>query len=262
MNLLPFQQFLILFSSSWLLEHVCCDCIADSESEKETLKVLEPLKDIITVKDDKGNYSYRIGFCVDVNGYDAGVEQTGPDGTTHIVGRITQTDIKQGTNWIILTYKDGEAYRTHCGEESRQAHIVISCNQDSVEPKHARVIEENTNKSGDCYYLFEVESRIACSRQKSSSISIGWLLIIIVLVVAATYLVVGFLYQRFVQQAKGREQIPNLEFWTKFGNLAADGCDFMCRCKRTEEARSYKGLGDDQLGMDEDEERDENILPM
>lgn len=41
-----------------------------------------------------------------------------------------------------------------------------------------------------------------------------------------------------------------------------DGCDFICRCQKTEEVRSYKGLGDDQLGMDEDEDRDENILPM
>ena len=41
-----------------------------------------------------------------------------------------------------------------------------------------------------------------------------------------------------------------------------DGCDLIFRSKLVEEPRSYKGLGDDQLGLDEDEERDDHLLPM
>lgn len=40
-------------------------------------------------------------------------------------------------------------------------------------------------------------------------------------VVAATYLICGFLYQRFIVGAKGWEQIPNFSFWKIVGNMSA-----------------------------------------
>ena len=39
--------------------------------------------------------------------------------------------------------------------------------------------------------------------------------------VGSVYLLVGFLYSRFVLGAKGIDQIPNYEFWKDFGNLQA-----------------------------------------
>ena len=36
-----------------------------------------------------------------------------------------------------------------------------------------------------------------------------------------SYILFGFLYQRIVNEAKGREQIPNFSFWKKLGNLSA-----------------------------------------
>ena len=41
-----------------------------------------------------------------------------------------------------------------------------------------------------------------------------------------------------------------------------DGCNLVFRTSPPRESRSYKGLGDDQLGFDEDEERDDHMLPM
>ena len=35
------------------------------------------------------------------------------------------------------------------------------------------------------------------------------------------YLILGFLYQRFIVGAKGMEQIPNYKFWRDFGSLQA-----------------------------------------
>ena len=39
--------------------------------------------------------------------------------------------------------------------------------------------------------------------------------------VTALYLLLGFLYNRFVLGAKGKDQIPNYEFWQDLGNLEA-----------------------------------------
>jgi hypothetical protein len=41
------------------------------------------------------------------------------------------------------------------------------------------------------------------------------------LILFSVYLVLGFLYQRFVAGAKGLEQIPNYGMWKSFGNLQA-----------------------------------------
>jgi hypothetical protein len=41
------------------------------------------------------------------------------------------------------------------------------------------------------------------------------------IVVVILYGLLGFLYQRLVLGAKGKEQIPNYSFWQDFGNLQA-----------------------------------------
>lgn len=52
-----------------------------------------------------------------------------------------------------------------------------------------------------------------------------------VLCLASAYLIGGFLFMRIVRGARGIDQIANIEMWQKLGNLAADGCDFCCRCR-------------------------------
>ena len=41
----------------------------------------------------------------------------------------------------------------------------------------------------------------------------------------------GCLYKRFLLGAKGWEQVPCLSLYRDFGNLSADGCDFVCRSR-------------------------------
>ena len=41
------------------------------------------------------------------------------------------------------------------------------------------------------------------------------------IVVGSIYVILGFLYQRYVVGAKGMEQIPNYNFWRDFGSLQA-----------------------------------------
>lgn len=44
---------------------------------------------------------------------------------------------------------------------------------------------------------------------------------------------------RIKRGARGIDQIPHLEMWIRLGNLAADGCDYCCRCRRHSPRAGY-----------------------
>lgn len=94
-----------------------------------------------------------------------------------------------------------------------------------------------------------------------SHISAGSIILIIGFCVLAVYLIGGFLYQRLIVGAKGMEQFPNYAFWVEFGNMTADGCDFVCRSRNRENAPAYRGVATEPL-EEEPEERDDHLLPM
>ncbi|NP_001401256.1 cation-dependent mannose-6-phosphate receptor isoform 6 [Homo sapiens] len=130
-----------------------------------------------------------------------------------------------------------------------------SHHQDNFNP-----VSEERGKVQDCFYLFEMDSSLACSPE-ISHLSVGSILLVTFASLVAVYVVGGFLYQRLVVGAKGMEQFPHLAFWQDLGNLVADGCDFVCRSKPRNVPAAYRGVGDDQLG-EESEERDDHLLPM
>ncbi|KAF6120188.1 mannose-6-phosphate receptor, cation dependent [Phyllostomus discolor] len=162
-------------------------------------------------------------------------------------------------NWIMLIYKGGDEYDNHCGREQRRAVVMISCNRHTLADNFNPVSEER-GKVQDCFYLFEMDSSLACSPEVSH-LSVGSVLLITSASLIAVYIIGGFLYQRLVVGAKGIEQFPHLAFWQDVGNLIADGCDFVCRSKPRNVPTTYRGVGDDQLGEDS-EERDDHLLPM
>ena len=53
------------------------------------------------------------------------------------------------------------------------------------------------------------------------------------------YLVAGGAFMHFKRGARGLEHIPNLNLWRQLGSLAADGCDFCCRCERPVSRAGY-----------------------
>ncbi|XP_030842881.1 cation-dependent mannose-6-phosphate receptor isoform X2 [Strongylocentrotus purpuratus] len=267
------SYFLIVFYIFACVQSALSECSVASPSENKYLELIEPLKGkTVEVTDTAKNYTYKVGFCEGIGGLgtddvDVGVEQyTLAKVALHAVGRTTATNIMAGTNWIFLEYRDGDLYNHNCNGEARRATIFIMCDPSGLLVNPV-LVEENNFRDKECAYVFEVGSSVACSNStsapsSSSGIGVGGIIVITVLTIAAAYLILGVAYKRFFLRAKGREQFPHIDFWTNFGNLTADGCDFVCRCNKKQHSKSYKGLGDDQLGLDEEEERDENILPM
>ncbi|XP_048789233.1 cation-dependent mannose-6-phosphate receptor [Tympanuchus pallidicinctus] len=248
-----------------------CDVVGDesteSQMEKALLKKLEPLSQIrfnTTVEiGTTENYAYHFRVCREVNSslHDfAGVVQMDrQSGKTTVIGRINETQVFNGSDWIMLIYKGGDSYGRHCSGEKRRAVIMISCKR-GITASSFSIISEEREKEQDCFYLFEMDSSVACPAE-DSHLSTGSILLITFSSVIAVYIIGGFLYQRLIVGAKGMEQFPHFAFWQDLGNLVADGCDFVCRSKPRNVPATYRGVGDDQLG-DESEERDDHLLPM
>ncbi|XP_067658543.1 cation-dependent mannose-6-phosphate receptor-like [Haliotis asinina] len=236
-----------------------------SDSAKDYPKLKPFIGKSYTVPDPSGKYVYTVAICGAVNGIDnVGAIQVDTKDSKKppvILGYYNNADIISGTDWLYLEYLGGHTYNRHCGGEGRRAVIMFTCDE-SISDLHAQMIilEENNNKSADCYYLFELSHQDICPTKPSSNLSLGSIFIIVFFSLIAVYLFFGFLYQRFVLGAKGMEQIPNYSFWVDFGNLQADGCNFVCRSGENRGPRTYKGVGDDQL--DDVEERDDHLLPM
>lgn len=250
---------------------VSCDCATTEDSSKPYLSLLDPIKGktfTYTFKDgyDKEHYLYEFSICTDLkSGVEhAGITQERLDEKGHrikTIGRINSTSVKVGRDWMMLTYKAGDRYGSHCHQEARQAHIVITCRQGVDAANFAVLYEENSeNSKSDCFYLMELESRVACTNQ-STGLSTGAVLVIVFSCLIGAYLLFGMLYKRFITGAKGLEQVPNIGFWRSCGNMQADGCDFLCRCQESgfDSSRPYRGIADEQL---DDEADDENLLPM
>ncbi|NXE57676.1 MPRD protein, partial [Casuarius casuarius] len=248
-----------------------CDVIGDesseSQMEKALLKKLEPLSQVrfnTTVElGTTENYTYHFRVCreVDSSLHDfAGLVQIDrKTGKTTVVGRINETQVFNGSDWIMLIYKGGDSYGRHCSGEKRRAVIMISCKRE-VTASSFNIISEEREKEQECFYLFEMDSSVACPAE-DSHLSIGSILLMIFASLIAVYIIGGFLYQRLVVGAKGMDQFPHFAFWQDLGNLVADGCDFVCRSKPRNAPAAYRGVGDDQLG-EESEERDDHLLPM
>ncbi|XP_020626341.1 cation-dependent mannose-6-phosphate receptor-like [Orbicella faveolata] len=219
-------------------------------------------KDAYTTHDQ--DYKYIINICPKNSGDSRAVQQHGfkwPDSSKWTtVGQYEGAHVTGGTDWLMIKYFRGDKYMHHCSGVDRLAVILITC--DPGEQKGTmKIIEEYRNRSSstnplECYYLFELNHDAACT-VKPKHLSAGSIFLIILIVTGSVYLSLGFLYQRYVVGAKGLEQIPNYTFWSNFGSLQADGCNFMCRCSESHPTR-YKTM-DDALA---DDDRDDTLLPM
>jgi len=213
---------------------------------------------------DGEEYEYSLKFC-GVNNSIA-VKQVDKEGKTRIISKHDGASVLIGAeDWLFVQYKHGEKYGNHCYGKPKQSWISIRC-EDGGEKPSLKVIEEarfnNHDKSKHpdtiCYFLFEYNHPAACSPHKKS-LSGGAVFMIIILVFFSSYLVLGFIYQRFILRATGLEQIPHYSFWRKLGNLSADGCDFVCRTKPP--PNTYKGISNDLDLESSDDDRD-GLLPM
>lgn len=213
-------------------------------------------------------YKYNIGICVDVDSEIPGcaVKQTDSANSTshsYCIGRTEQAQVARTADgaWIELTYGGGDNYHSHCSSGSRTARIVFLCDPDVKGQGHVDFLEEN-NHDAICYYLFSLVSEEICGI-KPGQLSAGDIILIILACLVGLWLiamVLGFFYKRFLVGAKGWEQVPCISFYREFGNMSADGCDYVCRSRpRTVVEYKEPTFG---AASDSEDEKDDNLLPM
>ncbi|XP_049439662.1 cation-dependent mannose-6-phosphate receptor [Epinephelus fuscoguttatus] len=242
------------------------NCKLLSEAERNVLNRLEPLAHrnfTAEIKNGSESYTYVFQLCGDAAGVPkAGVvqfENQKTESKPTVIGLYGATEAIGGSDWVMLIYRDGDNYDQHCSKEKRKAMVMISCDR-KTDAGQMKVVREDRDRLQDCFYLFELDSSAVCPALESH-ISTGSIILIIGFCLLAVYLIGGFLYQRLIVGAKGMEQFPNYAFWVEFGNLTADGCDFVCRSRNREEAPAYRGVASEPL-EEEPEERDDHLLPM
>lgn len=243
-----------------------CKLFSESESERKVLSQLDPLLHknfTVQSKIGEDSFTYVFQLCGDAGGIPgAGVIQVDNKKTENnltVIGLYNSTQAIGGSDWVMLIYRNGDKYDNHCSKEFRKAIVMISCNR-KVDMGQLEVVLEDRERQQDCFYLFELDSSAVCPPLESQ-LSVGSILLIIGVCVLAVYLIGGFLYQRLIVGAKGVEQFPNYNFWVEFGNLTADGCDFVCRSRSRDEAPAYRGVATEPL-EEEPDERDDHLLPM
>lgn len=246
------------------------------------------LKQLFTEIDGKrystvnNGYTYHFGVCAsaeinpsgqskgDIPFKDAGIVQTKVEtiDEKHVLGLYTQADIKLGTDWLLLEYWDGDSYTSteHCNKSQRMSIVMVSCLPGEPTGIFVFLGEEN-NKDRNCYYLFELKIGAICASNSDTGLSVGSILCIVMLCLAGVYLLLGFLYQRFMKGAQGYEQIPNYYMWRELGNLSADGCSYVFRSDGdTSGPRQYRGIDGNNLPESQeitrDNERDDQLLNM
>ncbi|KAG8130099.1 hypothetical protein E2320_016692 [Naja naja] len=254
-----FHAVILAIIITVMAEEKTCDLLGEREQESP--------KEVALMNRLKPLFNQRLRICREVfsNMTNSGLVQISKiENKQKVIGRINETHLVNGSSWILLIYQGGDPYGSHCTQEDRKALVMIICNRTTLATGFTMVAEER-EKIKQCSYVFELESSLACPPEElhhnvHRHLSIGSILLITSEKIIV-YIIGGFLYQRLVVGAKGMEQFPHFAFWQDLGNLVADGCDFMCRSRPQNVPAAYRGVGDDQL-REELEEQDDHLLPM
>ncbi|UJR23431.1 hypothetical protein I4U23_026436 [Adineta vaga] len=216
-----------------------CNFHADSRTQpiQNVMKKWKIYEKELTVSNN--GLTYSIGICKspENTGNGTAIIQKGTN-ISNILGRLDPVNLVSGDGWILLTYEKGDPYNDACGNVSRQASIIFVC---GANMNNITILQEHTETDMHCNYMFQLQVPEMCPivLPESKKLSGGAIFLIILFSLAAAYLILGGIYMHIKRGARGLDHIPHLEMWRKLGGLAADGCDFCCRCDRPSPRAGY-----------------------
>ncbi|XP_065193270.1 cation-dependent mannose-6-phosphate receptor-like isoform X2 [Sycon ciliatum] len=246
---------------------------ADCKKKLEGTKIADFVSPTVyTFKDSDNEYKYELGICNNVVP-DSRIVVTQTElqqdaKRTVSVGRLNDIHLVSRDDYAELTYYYGDVYNSHCKNTHRTARIMFVCDP-CAGKGYPEVVEEyatdsSTTENQHCFYLFEWATSNVCNKAaagrlivcKPTGLGAGSIFLIVLLSVGVAYVILGFIFNRFVRGAKGNEQFPNYSFWITCGDHISDGCDVLCRSKPPSiQMKSIPsvGRGDHQLDLSEDE---------
>jgi len=237
------------------------------------------------------DHMYYFGVCTKANNAkevnQAFVQINKKSRNQVVIGRLDDVDLEGfgiESEGIRIQYNNGDKYPHVCNQAQRKAVVYIICNTKNSSDVF-EMIEENHDRKGDsCGYIFQLRTPLMCTNTptpepgtttpcptnnpttttsssnpsgKASRLGFVSIMTFILIGVLFIYFVFGSIYNRYVKQARGVEQLPHHEVWQTIGIKSADCCNYICRCGKTQsEIRNYEHISD-HLSDD-----DENLLNM
>lgn len=252
-----------------------CTLNESSSREKGLLnKVLALDKKQFKVEDL--DHEYYFGVCTKANeaekSDEAFIQVNKKSRKQVVIGRLNDVDLEGfgiESPGIRIQYKNGDRYPHVCNQAERNSVVYIICNPNNSSDLF-EMIEENHDRVGDsCGYIFQLRTPLMCtnstkcsntilpSGKKANKLGFAAIVLLVAFTVLFIYFAVGTAYNRYVNQARGIEQLPHHEAWQNIGSRSAECCNYICRCgKRPSQIRNYEHISD-QLSDD-----DENLLNM
>lgn len=250
-----------------------CTLNQASTIEKGLLKTVLMLdKKQFTWEDS--DHMYYFGVCTQAanakNVNEAFVQINKKSNNSVVLGRLDDVDIEGfGTEspGIRVHYMHGDTYPNSCNKAERASVVYILCNPNNSSDLFEMIEENNDREGATCGYEFQLRTPLMCKNTTTNETTQNvnkhtkWgfvsIVLLVILGVLFVYFLVGTIYKRYVQQARGIEQLPHHEIWQSLGLKSADCCNYVCRCgKRPSEIRNYEHISD-RLSDD-----DENLLNM
>lgn len=191
-------------------------CILQNTTDSSKVELLDSISLLNGIKYLTANndFSYAVSICSDVSkGFhpNASVTRTHiAHNTTTVLGRYNETDIisiKKGHHQILLTYSGGDVMNESaiCNNTKWKTLLFISCSHDADDIN----IDLLDPLNGGCFAIFYLKTSVSCPPKQS--LFLRWFLLTILGV--SMYFLCGIFYKRYVEGAKGWEQVPHHEFW-------------------------------------------------
>ena len=112
-----------------------------------------------------------------------------------IVGLNNDMSVVSGSDWVLLTFYEGDSYLNQCSQSNRKANIMISCPASGQTSGKLSVIrEERDDNSHECYNLLELFDQNLCIT--SIWAKFGFSVFILFILFFGLYFGVGILLNR------------------------------------------------------------------
>lgn len=172
--------------------------------DQERLEILDVLKPLqyygFIIKDQEANLDYIVHLC---NNRFSPAAVWQRNSTTHkdvvVLGFQNDTEVIQGSNHMIMKFGSGHQYSSGlCKGFPRSTVVILTCLPGKLHGNVKHVKASTGRDPSNCYYLFELETKVVCSEQEKTSHALytGLKIVSFVFVLIATLVGVWALYYR------------------------------------------------------------------
>ncbi|GLV46017.1 hypothetical protein CBL_13418 [Carabus blaptoides fortunei] len=200
-----------------------CICVYDDDRKVD----LSSLSDGDFISAYNANYTYYFHACTNKKLVLPSIDnKTKPCDSTSLclLNRVNNSTISLGKidDAKFSNTKSGTADELDIIYSSKEVTSIITLACTQMPESYLKFKQSDANQ-----HFLILFSPLACSHYEYHGLSTGSVLVILLFVFAIIYLFGGATVLHFLRGARGKEMIPNIEFWTDLPLLVKDGAVFL-----------------------------------